>query len=169
MDTNVRRVLSRIFLGLFEGVSDTEAWKLAEAVLPESQAYDWNQALMDLGSTVCSAKSPHCLICPVQSNCVWLQHGASTSTAARSVREIPASYRVDTGAPRRKWRGRIVEALRGLPPGELAIWEGIKETLQAQGALTAEVNLDDLAASLTRDGLIEWRETSGGVLVRLSE
>lgn len=169
VDTNVRRVLSRIFLGSFEGVSYSEVWKLAEVVLAESEAYNWNQALMDLGATLCSAISPQCSICPVQQHCVWNQQSSSAPPPARRVREISASYKVDTGAPRRKWRGRIVHALRDVPPGELAIWETIKETLRTQGAVETEVDLDELAGSLARDGLIEWRESSDGATVRLSD
>src|SRR6266480_3364019 len=55
VDTNIRRVLQRIFLG-FEypepRLNDIQALALAEQVLPVGEAYNWNQALMDLGATV---------------------------------------------------------------------------------------------------------------------
>ncbi len=53
LDTNVRRVLARVFLAEPEPrqVPQARLWKLAEAVLPVEHSYDWNQALMDLGAT----------------------------------------------------------------------------------------------------------------------
>jgi A/G-specific adenine glycosylase len=169
VDTNVRRVLSRILVGSFAGVGDSEAWVLAEAALPARHAYDWNQALMDLGAMVCTAESPRCPECPVQSLCVWNNERASATAPARRVREPSAAYKVDGGALRRKWRGRIVNALRDIPPSSLTSWRSIKKVLLDQGAEATGVDLDDLAKSLARDGLIEWRESDDGPQVRLSE
>src|SRR5438552_15733269 len=57
VDTNIRRVLHRIFLGLeypAPRLNDSQMLALAEQVLPSGEAYNWNQALMDLGATICS-------------------------------------------------------------------------------------------------------------------
>src|SRR5215475_4690568 len=57
VDTNIRRVLHRIFLGLEypkPKISEAEMLALAEQILPENEAYNWNQALMDLGATICT-------------------------------------------------------------------------------------------------------------------
>src|SRR5579859_3749264 len=57
VDTNIRRVLHRIFLGLEHPepkVNDAQMLILAEQVLPPDHAYSWNQALMDLGATICT-------------------------------------------------------------------------------------------------------------------
>ena len=71
MDTNVRRVLGRIFAGeAAEALEDDRAgWSVAEQALPGDDAYDWNQALMDLGATVCVARNPRCRVCPVHEWC----------------------------------------------------------------------------------------------------
>lgn len=68
LDTNVRRVLRRVFLGE-RAAPDRLLWDLAGALLPPGRAYDFNQALMDLGATVCTAQRPHCRACPLARLC----------------------------------------------------------------------------------------------------
>ncbi len=90
VDTNVKRVLSD-FVG--RDLTDRETWRLAERVLPEGRAADWNQALMDYGALV------------------------KRATPRRSAR--PAEPFASTN---RFWRGRIVEVLvknHSLPLPEL--------------------------------------------------
>lgn len=75
VDTNIRRVLWRVFRGIEPAVwpSDAratrEALALAEWALPADRAYDWQQALMDLGATICVARRPLCERCPLVSSC----------------------------------------------------------------------------------------------------
>jgi len=74
LDTNVRRVLSRIFVrrrAVRQAETDRRLWALAEAVIPEGEAWAMNQALMDFGATVCTARKPVCSTCPLQSLCVF--------------------------------------------------------------------------------------------------
>ena len=68
LDTNVRRVLHRVFFGN-RPVTDRVLWDLSAAVLPRRQPYDFNQALMDLGATVCTARAPACPGCPMRPSC----------------------------------------------------------------------------------------------------
>jgi A/G-specific adenine glycosylase len=69
LDTNVRRVLRRVFLGDRATPTDRALWALSEALLPRGQAYDFNQALMDIGATVCTARKPLCGACPLAKGC----------------------------------------------------------------------------------------------------
>jgi A/G-specific adenine glycosylase len=72
LDTNVRRVLGRVFLGprRFERVSgDKPFWDLAGALVPRGRAYDFNQGLMDFGATWCTPRTPRCLPCPMKGFC----------------------------------------------------------------------------------------------------
>jgi A/G-specific adenine glycosylase len=72
VDTNVRRVLGRVFLGprrLARLRGQKGMWDLAEALLPKGRAYDWNQALMDFGATWCTARAPRCRRCPMRRFC----------------------------------------------------------------------------------------------------
>src|SRR5215467_10500214 len=73
VDTNIRRVLHRIFLGLEypePKIKDAEMLSFAEQVLPAGEAYNWNQALMDLGATICTSNNPQCSQCPLQTTCM---------------------------------------------------------------------------------------------------
>lgn len=72
VDTNVARVLLRVFLG--EGDAKRHAtrrqvWRLSEALVPRVRVFDFNQALMDFGATVCTARKPLCLACPMARFC----------------------------------------------------------------------------------------------------
>ena len=65
MDTNIRRLYSRIFAESDEG----RLAELAEGVLPSRDCGDYTQALMDLGAEVCRARAPRCVVCPVRGFC----------------------------------------------------------------------------------------------------
>ncbi len=67
VDTNVRRVLSR-WAG--KALERRALHDFAERELPDGLAADWNQALMDLGASVCTPRDPACSICPVASDCL---------------------------------------------------------------------------------------------------
>jgi A/G-specific adenine glycosylase len=72
LDTNVRRVLGRVFLGprrLPRVRGQRVFWDLAEAALPRGRAYDFNQALMDFGATWCTPRNPRCPRCPMRAFC----------------------------------------------------------------------------------------------------
>jgi len=69
LDTNVRRVLRRVWAGEHRQVRDRALWDLAARLLPRGGAYDFNQALMDLGATVCTARRPLCRACPLARMC----------------------------------------------------------------------------------------------------
>jgi A/G-specific adenine glycosylase len=49
--------------------SEQHLWTLSRTVLPHRHVYDFNQALMDFGATVCSARLPRCEPCPMKSKC----------------------------------------------------------------------------------------------------
>jgi A/G-specific adenine glycosylase len=72
MDGNLRRVFARLFDVSEPADSPTGEkilWQLAKEHLPKGQAGDYNQALMDLGATVCTPKNPRCLLCPLMAIC----------------------------------------------------------------------------------------------------
>jgi A/G-specific adenine glycosylase len=73
VDTNVARVLGRVFKTNRSPArrSARSAWTLAEALLPSRPhtVWEFNQALMDLGATTCTARTPKCPICPVRRAC----------------------------------------------------------------------------------------------------
>ena len=70
LDTNVMRVLHRVFVGKGEAKKQKPAlWALSEAMIPRGKGYDFNQALMDFGAMVCTARDPYCLLCPMKDFC----------------------------------------------------------------------------------------------------
>ena len=74
LDTNVRRVLQRVF-GVpgdpFRVPAKHWLWQLATEVIPRSKGYLFNQALMDFGAMVCTARSPRCDTCIYMGECHW--------------------------------------------------------------------------------------------------
>jgi len=71
LDTNVARVLFRVFIGKGEPRSHAmtkHLWLVSAALVPRD-VFDFNQALMDFGAMVCSARNPKCLVCPMAKGC----------------------------------------------------------------------------------------------------
>jgi len=68
LDTNVRRVLRRVFYGN-RSTHESVLWRLSSALLPRDRGYDFNQGLMDFGATICTARAPQCTRCPMRSLC----------------------------------------------------------------------------------------------------
>src|SRR5215510_3477653 len=72
VDTNVARVLFRIFVRRGDPKAHAmrkHLWAVSEALVPHKHVFDFNQALMDLGATVCSARKPTCSTCPMRRQC----------------------------------------------------------------------------------------------------
>ncbi|HEY4484803.1 MAG TPA: NUDIX domain-containing protein, partial [Nitrospiria bacterium] len=93
LDGNVRRVLCR----LFEIRTDPRTppaqdklWALAEGMLPEKRAGDFNQAMMELGATICLPRKPECPVCPVRGVCGAYRLGVQDEIPARAAaKKIP--------------------------------------------------------------------------------
>ncbi|MFI5179284.1 MAG: A/G-specific adenine glycosylase [Vicinamibacterales bacterium] len=72
LDTNVARVLFRMFVAKGDPKSHAmkrHLWTVSEALVPTRHVFDFNQALMDLGATVCVARNPKCEVCPMATHC----------------------------------------------------------------------------------------------------
>jgi A/G-specific adenine glycosylase len=79
LDGNVARVLARLFAvrgDLREGARWQELQHSADALLERPAAGDWNQAMMELGATICTPRAPQCLVCPVMKHCAARKDGA---------------------------------------------------------------------------------------------
>jgi A/G-specific adenine glycosylase len=74
LDTNVQRVLERVFVrrqAARASAHQKRLWRMAEEILPAgTDAWVINQAMMDLGATVCTARNPQCVQCCLQVICV---------------------------------------------------------------------------------------------------
>jgi A/G-specific adenine glycosylase len=155
--------------------------RLADSALPLADAYDWNQALMDLGATICVSRNPRCLLCPVQSYCsaraAWDMQDVPPAAQPR-VAERRGAYgagaRAAGAAPaprfegsRRWYRGRIVDALRALEPGAALTLDALGEQVKPDYGPADQDWLLDLIRALTRDGLIDLTEQGSETRVSL--
>ncbi len=80
LDTNVARVLYRIFVGKGDPKAHAmkrHLWEVSRTVLPMRHVFDFNQALMDFGATHCSARKPKCPTCPMRAGCASYPFKAS--------------------------------------------------------------------------------------------
>lgn len=72
LDTNVRRLLFRVFLGEGNpraGATERYLWEISARVLPKGKAWEFNSALMDFGALICTARQPKCAACPMTAFC----------------------------------------------------------------------------------------------------
>ena len=152
VDTNVRRVLTRVVDGPESGRSPAAVQALADAMLARARPGDWNQALMDLGARVC-LPAPDCPACPLRGHC-------ATAPVARMVRERRTAYRAGRVGrserfehSTRFYRGRIVEMLRAAEGGELAIDE-CGRRLRLDYTTADRPWLNGLLEGLARDRLV---------------
>jgi A/G-specific adenine glycosylase len=124
LDGNIKRVYSRIF-DLTEPVDSPRGekilWEIAEKFLPKLEAGDYNQALMDLGATICVPKNPRCLICPVMKVCEARINGTQNERPVKlPKKDVP--HHIHAAGVILK-RGRVLLAKR--PPQGLlgGMWE----------------------------------------------
>jgi A/G-specific adenine glycosylase len=145
LDTNAARVLARAVAG--RRLAGAEAQALADAVVPAGEGWAWNQAVLDLGATVCTRRSPRCDRCPLPGvdACAWARAGHAGADPAEGSAGVGRRQSSFAGSER-QGRGRLVDALRAGPvdaaslPGACG-WPG-------QAARARQV-----AAALVTDGL----------------
>lgn len=142
VDGNVARVLARIF-AIEDDVRGAKGlarvWAIADALVPERRAGDHNQALMELGATVCVPREPRCLACPVQDLCAARARGLEktlpllrTKAKPRDVRRVALVLMRRAGvvlARRRPegvfggmWEPPSIEVEAGVSDSEIASW-----------------------------------------------
>jgi A/G-specific adenine glycosylase len=83
LDTNVARVLFRVFVGRGDPKAHAmrkHLWQVSAALVPYKHVFDFNQALMDLGATVCVARNPKCDVCPMTKSCRSFQGKTAKDT-----------------------------------------------------------------------------------------
>ncbi len=96
LDGNVARVLSRLFAlpaTLREPRGAKALWALAAALVPARGAGEWNQAIMELGATVCLPRAPRCAECPVSTQCRALAEAKVDALPPAAPRRVPKRVR----------------------------------------------------------------------------
>jgi A/G-specific adenine glycosylase len=104
LDGNIRRVLARLFNmdePAYSGAGQRRLWELARQHLPNGQAGDYNQALMDLGASLCTPRAPACLVCPLAELCQARQMGRQEELPVLKVRAPIPHYTVTAAVIRR--------------------------------------------------------------------
>lgn len=171
IDTNIRRVLSRVFRGgegVVAALSEKEMEALASTVLPSGQAWAWYSALMDLGATICTDSKPACLVCPLVVECRAAFDAGRVAREGSAVYKPKRSQGVWRGSTR-YYRGRIIDVLRALPPGESITVTALTAQILAGTAPLDAASSDaaalvrTLAERLAADGLVALRDDEEGV------
>ena len=140
LDVNTARPLVRAFGARSQGDADR--------LVPRGRAWEWNQALMDLGATVCTRRDPDCEACPLAPGCAWRGRGADPAA--------PAGRRSRFEGSARQGRGRLVAALRRAPVP-------LDRVAEAAGWPDDATRAAKVAEQLVADGLV----TVGDGLLRL--
>ena len=144
VDGNVTRVLCRLF-GIHENPRFANVrknlWNLAEKLLPSGKAGAFNQALMELGATVCLPRSPQCDICPLGRICSARKHGEQEKLPIRVMKKPLPRYKVAVAVIYKN--GRILIDKRK-PDGLLGgLWEfpggKVRKDESLEAALSREV------------------------------
>jgi len=92
VDGNVMRVLSRYFCieeDVAKGGTRALMERLQYELIPDGEASDFNQAIMELGALVCTPKSPHCLVCPVMAQCAGRLEGKEEALPIKTKAKPP--------------------------------------------------------------------------------
>ena len=143
IDTNIRRVVGRAFLGGEDAVRPADLQRLADGFVPEGRAAAWTHALMDVGAAYCRKRDPRCDACPLAGRCRYLAAGRPPPVAA--AHRSPAMPFRSTS----RWlRGRILDRLRDATDGT---WVDFGESIGEHDAVRVGTELRRLA----RDGLLE--------------
>ncbi|HLX13554.1 MAG TPA: A/G-specific adenine glycosylase [Bacteroidota bacterium] len=165
VDVNIRRVLSRLFaLPLRTSDDEKNIWTLAGKLLPHD-TYDWTQALMDFGATICTARNPKCAECPLASSCPSKDPLRKFTIRAHRTKKSPEPSH--DGLPRRLWRGRVIEALRTNKRGIGLHILGTR--IKSDFSNSDSRWLADLTAALERDGLVTRIGKYPKITLRLAE
>jgi A/G-specific adenine glycosylase len=173
VETNTQRVYARL-MALQQPLDSTAArnavWSFAERAVPAKLPGAFNEALMDLGATICVPASPRCDECPVTSCCQAFRDGLQGAIPAPRVRPEPTAVRQAMIAVR---RGRRY-LLRKSPAGErwAGLWEFLRVPVDRNDAVSqpdlerAVATLCGLAVEADSDGF-ELRHTVTRFRIRL--
>jgi A/G-specific adenine glycosylase len=159
VDTNGVRVLARAVANA--PLSVAAAMRLGDAVVPPGLSWEFNQAMFDLGATVCTAARPACRDCPLRRQCAWRRvDGADVSAgpaAGPSAGRAADPWRASPGTrpqgafagSQRQGRGRLLDALRHGDVRAEALGE-------ACGWPEDPARAQRVAAALVAEGFARW-------------
>ena len=137
VDGNVRRVIAR--LEALENPTVKEIQAKADALLAHNQPSHWNQAMMELGATICSPKSPKCTQCPLSAHCMGKfspeQFPMPKQRKQKAVAMVALILQGANGVHLEPRQGRILGGLWGVPMDE---GQGALQRLESRFAVHGE-------------------------------
>jgi A/G-specific adenine glycosylase len=138
VDTNIARVLARV-----EGrrLTARQAQSLADDALAPGASWEWNQAVMDLGATVCRPAAPQCADCPAQVSCAWRGVGPDPAVGSAGVSGRQAPFE---GSDRQA-RGRLMRVL---------VERAVRESDAAVATQRSPATTARLVSALVTEGLV---------------
>lgn len=143
LDTNAARVLARV---AGRSLDRRGAQTAADAAVPIGQGWAWNQAMLDLGATVCIARDPRCDVCPARRRCAWSAAGRPEPDPAIGSAGVSGKQSRFEGSDR-QGRGRLVDALRRGPVPVMGL-------AAAMGWADEPERADRVARGLVDEGLV---------------
>jgi A/G-specific adenine glycosylase len=147
VDVNVRRVLSRAARAS-DALPLVETRRVAKEWLAPGEAYNWNQALMDVGAMICRIDTPLCPQCPLKLTCEYRAQGKHKGPRVqRQPKQAPFE------GSRRQKRGGIIDHLRDTA-GEGVSLSALAKVIHPDGDRDL-VWLVELLEGLERDGLVD--------------
>src|SRR5690554_6697710 len=158
IDTNMRRVLHRIFVGVDvpkPTIPDKQVLEIAEHAIPAGQGWTWNQAIMEFGAIHCTARKPLCLTCPVQAQCNAFP---DIQAAIAASGKAPRSKGIPFEQTNRYFRGRIMDELRA-HEGEGVSLSEMGPAVKSSFATEDYQWLLELVTALEGDGLLVMEES----------
>ncbi len=150
LDGNVKRVLARSYLVEgYNGLSkfDKALWQLSEQLTPSIETDSFNQAMMDLGATVCTRSKPTCDICPVEKSCLAKAGDQQANFPQKKPKKKIPEKKTIMIIPRIESHNKNVVLMEKRPP--TGIWGG----LWCFHELSELSELDDLMSKLSLKAL----------------
>ncbi len=135
VDGNVERVFTRVFgLRAVSGSAPLRkhTWDLAHRCLHGSSPGDWNQALMELGATVCTPGEPHCHACPWSRLCVARRRGEASAWPSPKPRRKPVELKI--AGLWVEYKGSLLLSRRPTKGSMAGMWELPTQQSQCPGA-----------------------------------
>jgi A/G-specific adenine glycosylase len=145
LDVNIRRVLSRAFVG--EAMPARAFQAAADNLVPAAEAAAWTHALMDIGAALCRPREPRCEACPLRTSCRYVAASPQARPKASAGRSTARPARFESTT---RWlRGRILDRLRDAPD-----WVTFDDAIGSHDRPAVNASL----ARLAGEGMIELRD-----------
>ena len=145
VDVNAARVHARL---AGRALNLDEVQHRADAATPVDQPWRWNQAVLDLGATICTKRNPDCGACPITRECGWRRAGYLEPDPVEGSAAVPRRQSRFEGSDR-QGRGRLVDALRRAPVDKC-------ELANAMGWANDPDRAMRVAMTVVADGVAKW-------------